>query len=109
METKWYIMYTKPNCEQKVAEILRRKNIINFCPLNKVIKSGKENTMDEEVLFNCYVFIKTFEYQIAELKQIKGVINFIYWMQKPAVIDDQEITLIKNFRNNHTNIKIERV
>ncbi|RYZ19047.1 MAG: antitermination protein NusG, partial [Chitinophagaceae bacterium] len=34
----WYAIYTKPRWEKKVAELLTRKGIENYCPLNKVVK-----------------------------------------------------------------------
>jgi len=108
MEMKWYAVYTKPNCEKKVSQILTQKKIINFCPTNRIIRVGKEGKINEEILFHSYVFVKALESQITEVKRIKGVINFIYWMQKPAIIDDNEITLIRRFVNDHVNVKIEK-
>ena len=33
---KWYAVYTRPRWEKKVAEILTRRKIENYCPINKV-------------------------------------------------------------------------
>jgi hypothetical protein len=35
------------------------------------------------------------------------VINFVYWLSKPAVISDSEIEIIKRVLNRHRNIKLE--
>ncbi len=33
MQKNWYIIYTKPKCEKKVAAFLTKKKIENFLPL----------------------------------------------------------------------------
>ena len=37
-----------------------------------------------------------------------GVLNFVYWLAKPAVIKDEEIDIIKKFLNDHDNVQIEK-
>jgi transcription antitermination factor NusG len=108
MEMKWYVLYTEPGCEKKVSQILKRKEILHFCPSTKVVRPGKENKVREDLLFNRYVFVKTLEHSFSKIKGIKGVINFTYRLQLPAVIDDSDINLMKDFLNNHINVKIER-
>ncbi|MCW3094268.1 MAG: NusG antitermination factor, partial [Ferruginibacter sp.] len=31
----WYALYTRPGTEKKVANLLSRKNIENYCPLKR--------------------------------------------------------------------------
>ena len=33
---KWFVVHTKPRFEKRVTEILTRKKIENYCPINKV-------------------------------------------------------------------------
>ena len=103
---KWYTAYTKQNCEKKVSAILSRKKIIHYCPVNAFIK-GETKTKSQQI-FSGYVFVKVRECELTSLKQIKGVNNFLYWMQKPAVISESEINLIKSFLDEHVNVKIEK-
>ncbi len=42
------------------------------------------------------------------LKQTDGVISLLYWMGKPALIREDEISAIKEFTKNHHNIELER-
>ena len=35
-EKNWYVVYTRPRSELKVANLLARKHIINYCPLHFV-------------------------------------------------------------------------
>jgi transcription antitermination factor NusG len=109
MEMKWHAVYTKPNCERKVAEILTRRKFINYCPLNRVSRPGSENKNVYEVpLFSSYVFVKISETQCSQLRHIDGIINFLYWMGKPVIIEESEVDMIRRFLDGHINVKVEK-
>jgi transcription antitermination factor NusG len=40
---------------------------------------------------------------------VPGVINYIYWLGKPAVVKDNEIEDIRRFLNEHTDVKVESI
>lgn len=106
---KWFALYTRPRWEKKVSEILTRKKIDNYCPINKVVKQWSDRKkVVHEPLFVSYVFVRVSESEITSLKQTHGVINVVYWLGKPAVIRDFEIEAIKTFLGEHINIKLER-
>ncbi len=42
------------------------------------------------------------------IRQTEGVINFLYWLGKPAVIRDEEIAAMKKFVNDFEFIKLEK-
>ena len=109
MEMKWYAVYTKPRCEKKITEILTRKKIENYCPLNRVEKywNGSKKLI-EEPLFTNYIFVRGTELQHTELKKIYGIVNLVYWLGKPVVITDSEIDTIRRFLNEHINVSIEK-
>lgn len=109
METKWYAVYTRPRWEKKVAELLSRAQITHYCPLNKVIRQWSDRKkIVEEPLFTSYVFVKVSLKQQTELRQIDGIVNFVYWLGKPAVIRDFEIEVIKGFLSDHINVRLEK-
>lgn len=109
METKWYAVYTKPCWEKKVAQQLTNRHIENYCPLNRVVRqwSDRKKTLYEP-LFTSYVFIRTSAQEFAEVRKASGVINFVYWLQQPAVIRDNEIETIRKFLGNHQNVRLEK-
>jgi transcription antitermination factor NusG len=109
VETKWYAVYTKARWEKKVAEILTNKKIENYCPLNKVVRQWSDRKkIVLEPLFTSYVFVKTTEKMHSEIRKINGIINFVYWLCKPAVIRNEEIDCIKNFLSDYNNVKLEK-
>ena len=43
--------------------------------------------------------------QSSVVRQINGVVNFVYWLQKPAVVQDSEIKAIQNFLSEHSDVE----
>ena len=106
---KWFALYARPRCEKKVAEILTRKKIENYCPLNKVIRQWSDRKkIVHEPLFKSYVFVRVSQFEITSLRQVHGVVNIVYWLGKPAIIRDSEIELIKRFLSDNINVKLEK-
>jgi transcription antitermination factor NusG len=109
MNTHWYAVYTKPRWEKKVAEHLTKNSIENYCPLNKVLRQWHDRKkIVQEPLFTSYVFVKVEESRIADLRKIGGVLNLVYWLQRPAVIREEEINMIRRFLDEYTNVQLEK-
>jgi transcription antitermination factor NusG len=105
----WYVVYTKPRWEKKVARQLEQKGIEHYCPLTKVQRQWSDRKkIVLEPLFSAYVFVHLEETQQLPVKQTDGVMNFVYWLKKPAVIRDEEIDTIKRFLNEYQNVKLEK-
>jgi len=106
----WYAVYTHAKWEKKVASFLTRKNIENYCPLNRVVRqwSDRKKIVDEP-LFTCYVFVRISNKEHVSVLQTEGVINYVSWQGKPAVIRDIEIELIKKFLLDHCNVRLEKI
>jgi transcription termination/antitermination protein NusG len=109
MKRNWYAVYTKPQQEKKVASILSKRGIQNYYPVNKVAgKSPSSKKMVMEPLFSSLVFVHSTETELLSLKKIPGVVNVIYWISKPAVIQNEEITAVQQFTSVYQNIKLEK-
>lgn len=105
----WYAVYTQPRWEVKVANSLTKNKVENYCPLNKIIHQENDRSKIIRVpLFDSYVFVKTNENELCYLKKVKGIINVVYWLEKPAVIKNAEIEIIKSFLSEHTNIELRK-
>jgi transcription antitermination factor NusG len=105
---QWYAVYTRPRWEKKVASLLTEKNIINYCPLNKVERQWRDRKkIVMEPLFKSYVFIRVSVKEHVEVLQTYGVLNYVNWLGKPAVIRDHEIEMIKDFLREYNNVKVE--
>lgn len=97
-EKHWYAIYTKPRWEKKVDADLLRKGITSWCPIQKVERQWSDRKKIVEIpIFRSYVFIHVSEKERLDVITTEGVVNFIHYLGKPAVIRDEEIALIKQY------------
>ena len=104
---QWYILYTKAGCEKKVSNLLTRRNIINYYPVKRQSNTRKKLVITP--LFNSYVFVHAAEQELGAIRSVEGVINFGYWLGKPAIIKDEEIEVMKRFVNEYANVRLEKI
>ena len=105
-DKKWYALYTKPRWEKKVYRLLSERGKEAYCPLNKVKKKWSDRVkLVEEPLFKSYVFVHIEEGEKTDVRQVDGVLNFVYWNGKPAVVRDKEINDIRRFMNEYTDVE----
>lgn len=60
-------------------------------------------------LFTSYVFVSVSEPEHLAIKQTDGVLSFVHWLGKPAIIKAEEITTIKQFLQEYHFVKLEKV
>jgi transcription antitermination factor NusG len=105
---KWFPIYTKPRWEKKVNQLLTEKGVECYCPLNKVKRKWSDRTKTvEEPLFKSYVFVKVTEEERTKVRLTNGVVNFVYWNGKPAIVREKEIQAIKLFLDVHDNVQVK--
>jgi transcription antitermination factor NusG len=109
MKKNWYAVYTKLRCEKKVATLLQKKKIENYCPLNRVVNPWADRKkLVFEPLFKSFVFVRSTEEEMADIKKTSDVVNFVYWLGEPAVIKDIEIESMQHFLDQHSNVVLEK-
>jgi transcriptional antiterminator RfaH len=95
---KWFVLYTKPNQEIKVADQLKRMNIDSFCPTVTVIKnySDRKKKMIKPLLPS-YVFVNIEEAKRNDVFSAFGIVRYMFWLGKPATVRENEIELMKQY------------
>ncbi|WP_418263913.1 UpxY family transcription antiterminator [Flavobacterium faecale] len=94
----WYVVYTKPKWEKKVAEQLVKLNIECYCPL--VIKERQWSDRKKKIevpLFNSYVFVRLKEADRNLVFQSAGAVRYLFWLGKPAIVREEEINTIRHW------------
>ena len=97
---KWFILYTRPNQEIKVAEQLKEINISCFCPTVTIFKqySDRKKKLLKPVLPS-YVFVFIEEEKRNDVFSVFGIVRYMFWLGKPATVRESEIELMKQHLN----------
>ncbi|AOM75936.1 UpxY family transcription antiterminator [Pedobacter steynii] len=93
---RWYVIYTRPRWEKKVDELLKLQGINSYCPLKRVRHKWADRMKDVELpLFNSYVFVYIDPREELKVRATLGVMNFVYYMGRPAQVRDVVIEEIR--------------
>ncbi|MEO6000842.1 MAG: UpxY family transcription antiterminator [Chitinophagaceae bacterium] len=108
MNAKWHIVLTKAGCEKKVVGYFQKKQLEHYCPLNTLPSSDNRSRKQQEPLLKSYVFVRIDESQVEQVRKTSGVMNFVYWLNKPAIIKEMEIETIRFFLHQYQTLHIEK-
>ncbi|MBS1646315.1 MAG: UpxY family transcription antiterminator [Bacteroidetes bacterium] len=93
----WYALYVASRAEKKVQEGLLYKNIEAYTPIVKTIRQWSDRKKTVEIpLLNGYVFVKHNEAEKDTVFSINGVVNYVRFDGKPAIISEKEIQTLKD-------------
>ncbi|RYY11000.1 MAG: UpxY family transcription antiterminator [Chitinophagaceae bacterium] len=103
----WYVVYTRPRWEKKVAATLADRGIVHYCPLNKVQKQWSDRKkVVMEPLFKGYVFVQVDDHKKWDIKLVDGILNYVYWVGKPAVVLPEDIDTIRKFLQEFEGVEV---
>ena len=108
----WYVLYTKPRHEKKLAERLQSEGWMVYCPLKKMTKQWSDRKkVVEEALFPSFIFIKCQEQDRDQVFVHASALRYLYWLRKPAVVRSEEIESIRHWMGevNHDSITVESI
>lgn len=98
----WYVLYVSSRSEKKVAQRLTDKDVEVFCPIKIEKRQWSDRIKKIEVpYFQSYVFAKFSTQQVNYVLETPGVVRRLYWLQKPAVIREEEMQEVMDFFKVH--------
>jgi transcriptional antiterminator RfaH len=104
----WFVLYTKSRSEKLVAKSLHQRGVEVYCPLRKVTRKWSDRTkIVEEPMFKSYCFVNLDEGDRRVVYGAPGVVGYLYWLKKPAVVKQKEIDLIKDMLNDFDHESLE--
>lgn len=102
----WFVLYVKSRTEKKVAQRLSEKGIEVFCPIKIEKRQWSDRIKKVEVpYFQSYVFAKFSPRNTNYVLETPGVVRRLYWLQKPAIIQEEEMQEVMAFFNSHPQIE----
>jgi len=103
----WFVVYTKPRQEKKVATELAKVGIEAYCPVKVIERQWSDRKKKVETpLFTSYCFVHIKDQERNKVFQVTGVLKYLFWLKKPAIVRDEEIAEIKRWLNEYDNKKI---
>ena len=94
----WYVVYTKPKWEKKVAERLNDIGVVTYCPLVKKTSQWSDRKKIISVpLFNSYIFVQIEDKERSRIFDVPGAVRYLFWLGKPATVRNSEIEAIQNW------------
>lgn len=104
----WYVLYTKSRYEKAIAEKLALSGIEVYCPLLKTKRKWSDRwKWVEEPLFRSYCFVYLDEIDREKVFSVPGVVRYLYYCGKPAIVRKEEIEVLKNWLNEYSHESIE--
>lgn len=104
----WRVLYTQPRAEKKVNDRLLEENFHTYLPLYTTIRQWSDRKKKVELpLFNSYIFLKVNEAERLKALDVQGVVRYVYYLGKPALVRQKEIDAIERFLNKTQGMRIK--
>jgi transcriptional antiterminator RfaH len=93
---KWFVIYTRPKQELKVVTELSKIGISSYYPTVKMLKQYSDRKKKiEKPLMPSYVMVYIDECRRSTVFSIPGIVRYLFWLGKPAIIHEGEIDIMK--------------
>lgn len=97
-QPQWYVIYTRARSEKKVYDRLLDEQFECYLPTYRALRQWSDRKKLVELpLFNSYIFVRVMESELSSVLKVFGVVKFVYYIDKPAIVRDKEIENIKLF------------
>ena len=108
---KWFVLYTKPNFEIKVAEGINLLGINAYCPVYTQIKQYSDRKKKvQKPLLPSYVLVKLLDEDRPKVFDIRGAVRYLFWLGKPAEVREEEIQMLKsNLKGGYDDVLISKL
>lgn len=94
----WNVLYTAPRAEKQVKERIDALGVECFLPLHRTPRVWSDRVKIVEVpLFHSYIFVRCSDEVLRSLLKVYGVSRIVFYDQKPAVVRQREIDVIREF------------
>ena len=97
MEKKWFVVYTRPQQELKVASQLSAMGITNYCPTITLIKQYSDRKKKViKPLLSSYVMVELEGKERNKVFACNGIVRYLFFLGKPAVVPASDIKIMQD-------------
>ncbi len=109
----WYVLYTKPRSEKKVEEELLSLGLHVYCPTRSEIRIWSDRKKRVQIpVLPSMVLVNIDTKDINRVFESSGVIRYMFWLGKRAIVRQEEVDILKKYLNgsyNFINSKISNI
>ncbi|RYE57841.1 MAG: hypothetical protein EOP48_04915 [Sphingobacteriales bacterium] len=108
--TFWLVLLIKQSSIHRLPAWLRQNGLEFYRPVIRLDKSYLDiHHVDASLHLNSCIFVKLPVDNVLKLETISKFGNVLYWLNKPALVNDDEILLIREFLDTYTINFIEKI
>ena len=97
MEKKWFVVYTRPQQELKVASQLSAMGITNYCPTVTLVKQYSDRKKKvTKPLLSSYVMVELEGKERNKVFACNGIVRYLFFLGKPAVVPASDIKIMQD-------------
>lgn len=101
----WFLFYTYPKQEGSVHQMCQKLGITSYLPTHTVQRKWSDRVKSLTVpVFPNYIFVKTEQHKLFEVKKSTRVVDYISYNNKPVTVSETEIDRIKTLTNGKINV-----
>ncbi|MCB0517444.1 MAG: UpxY family transcription antiterminator [Lewinellaceae bacterium] len=93
---KWFAVYTRYKSEKVVQNLLGKKEIENYLPLQRITRRYTRKIKTHNIpLISCYIFVKITKGEYVKVLETENVVNFLKFSKNLLSIPEEEIEILK--------------
>ncbi len=101
----WYVLFTKPKSEKKVAQKLEERGMEVCCPVSVEVRQWSDRKKKVEVpLLPSMVLVKLEDHERHLVFETYGAVRYLFWLGEPATVSEAEIEALMDIKRNHSQI-----
>ena len=94
----WYVLITSPRMELNISNELKKIGINSFCPTKTEIRKWSDRNKKVKVpLLPSMVLVNLYNIDRNKVFDIYGIKRYLFYLNKPAVVYEEEIDILKNY------------
>lgn len=97
MPSHWFVLYTKPRAEKKLAEQLQEDGIEAYCPTQTEIKQWSDRKKKVETpLLPSMILVHLPDEERDKVFNSTHAVRYLYWLGKPAQVTPEEVECLRS-------------
>ncbi|WP_207495265.1 transcription termination/antitermination NusG family protein [Aridibaculum aurantiacum] len=107
-DREWYVISTSEGSEIRLSSTLQKKGFATYVPVSFPADAFTHRAVKPAVIFPTYVFVHCHASELAVLRSFNQVEHIIYWLNKPVVVPQQEMTDLVHFVERCNDVQVRK-